>query len=123
VRRFLLYDTLLHELGHLQLVRPKGRTWDRRVASETLAEQFATLWRRRLYSEPFDHSDPVHNAPTEDERTLLPVWERLDKLQRERLVHQVLTAPLASILDLAAVGATEASHIRFLNPVLCFHCK
>src|SRR5690349_11620800 len=55
VRRFLLYDTLLHEIGHLQLVRPKGRGWNRKFASETLAKDFATTWRRDLYATPFDH--------------------------------------------------------------------
>ena len=101
VRRFLLYDTLLHELGHLQLVRPNGRGWNRKFASETLAQEFAISWRRELYSTSFDHPDPVHNSPTDDELGMLPLWERLDKPQRLKLVHIVLASPHQTIPDLS----------------------
>jgi hypothetical protein len=63
VRRFLLYDTFLHELGHLQVVDPSARNVRRRFASESWAQKFANDWRRRLWSKPFDHPDPVHNSP------------------------------------------------------------
>jgi hypothetical protein len=63
IRRFLLYDVLLHELGHLQIVDARAKTVRRKFAMETKADEFATLWRRRLWSAPFDHPDPVHNPP------------------------------------------------------------
>ena len=69
VRRFLLYDTFLHELGHLQIVVPSAKTVRRRFASEPLARQFANRWRRALWAEHFDHPDPVHNPPVREEST------------------------------------------------------
>jgi hypothetical protein len=63
VRRYLLYNTFLHEIGHLQVARPDVKRTRRRFASETLAQSFANRWRRRLWQETFDHPDPVHNAP------------------------------------------------------------
>jgi hypothetical protein len=118
VRRFLLYDTLLHELGHLQLVRPKGRGWDRKYASEPLARQFANEWRRELFAGPFDHPDPVHNAPTEDELGTLSLWERLDKPQREKLVRLVLGAPHPTLPDLSTFGTLAPDQLKFLRHVL-----
>jgi hypothetical protein len=74
VRRFFLFDVFLHELGHLQIVDPDAKTPRRRFASETLAQRFANRWRRRLWSEHFDHPDPVHNPPTSDElETATPI--------------------------------------------------
>lgn len=70
VRRFMLYDVFLHELGHLQVVRPRARAPRRKFAREVLAQRFADHWRRRLWSEPFDHPDPVHNPPAASERDL-----------------------------------------------------
>jgi hypothetical protein len=63
VRRFMLYDVLLHELGHMQIVRPEERAVRRRFADETLACEFAARWRAALWSEPFDHPDPSHHPP------------------------------------------------------------
>jgi hypothetical protein len=85
VRRFLLYHVLLHELGHLQLVGAAPGAWDGEFASETLSDEFANEWRGRLYSELFRHSDPVHNAPSDDELEALGVWAVLDKSQRGRI--------------------------------------
>jgi hypothetical protein len=62
-RRFLLYDVLLHELGHLQVVNEKTKSERLRFAREKCAQEFADRWRRKLWSEHFDHLDPVHNAP------------------------------------------------------------
>ena len=118
VRRFMLYDVLLHELGHLQLVRPKGRGYGRKFASEPLAQRFANDWRRELYSEPFDHPDPVHNSPLADELATLPLWERLDKALKEELVHLVLAAPHTSLLDLSGFGVLAEPQARFLRRVL-----
>jgi hypothetical protein len=63
IRRFLLYDVFLHELGHLQVVNEKTKSERLRFAREKRAQEFADRWRRKLWSEHFDHLDPVHNAP------------------------------------------------------------
>ena len=63
VRRFMLYDTLLHELGHLQVVDPKAKNNRRQFGHERVAEEFSVTWRRRLWSQPFDHADPAHHPP------------------------------------------------------------
>jgi hypothetical protein len=67
VRRFMLYDTFLHELGHLQVVDESAKSERRKFAMERRAEEFATEWRTRLWMNPFDHPDPVHNAPSHAE--------------------------------------------------------
>jgi hypothetical protein len=64
VRRFMLYDVFLHELGHLQLINAKRQSEKLRFAHERNAEEFADQWRRKLWSEYYDHADPVHNAPS-----------------------------------------------------------
>ena len=71
VRRFLLYDVFLHELGHLQIVDPKASSVRRKFAGQTKAQQFANRWRARLWSQPFEHSDPIHNPPSEVELELV----------------------------------------------------
>src|SRR5262249_4826590 len=45
VRRFMLYDVFLHELGHLQIVEPTARTLRRKFAREHRAQEFADYWR------------------------------------------------------------------------------
>jgi hypothetical protein len=67
IRRYLLYDVFLHELGHLQVVDASAKAERRKFAMETKAEEFAAFWRRRLWHEPFDHPDPVHRPPTAEE--------------------------------------------------------
>jgi len=67
IRRFMLYDVLLHELGHLQVIVPKSTNPDRKFASESKANDFANHWLTQLYSETFDHPDPVHNKPSTEE--------------------------------------------------------
>jgi hypothetical protein len=67
IRRFLLYDVFLHELGHLQIVNDLRRSERLRFAREKLAQQFGMAWCQRLWSLPFDHPDPVHNPPGSDE--------------------------------------------------------
>jgi len=116
VRRLLLYDVLLHELGHLQLVNPKTRNWDRRFAAEKLANKFADDWRRRLFAEHFDHPDPVHNAPSRTERSLVPFWQHMNKCQRKKLVHIVLTG-LGELPELESIGTLEDSQVEFLRRV------
>ena len=118
VRRFLLYDILLNRLGQLQLVQANGRRGEPKFASEMEAREFATSWRRELYSKPFDHPDPVHNSPTDDERAMLPLWERLDKNQRLELVRLVLSAPHLEMLDLSLFEPMDAACRRFMGVVL-----
>src|SRR5882724_542255 len=63
VRRFLLYDVLLHELGHLHLINGNARSERLKFAREKLAQAFAVHWCNQLWSVSFPHPDPVHNAP------------------------------------------------------------
>jgi len=67
VRRFMLYDVFLHELGHLQIVEPEAKRLRRKFASETKAQEFADYWREKLWLNRFDNADSVHNPPTSDE--------------------------------------------------------
>ena len=71
IRRFLLYDVFLHELGHLQVVDAEARSDRLKFAREKLAQEFAARWCKTLWSEPFDHPDPVHNPPTREEMEVL----------------------------------------------------
>jgi hypothetical protein len=67
VRRFMLYNVFLHELGHLQVFdegRPSRRL---RFYHEKLAQEFADSWRHRLWSSRFEHPDQVHNRPVPEE--------------------------------------------------------
>jgi hypothetical protein len=104
VRRFLLYDVLFHEIGHLQIVDPAASRVTRKFASETRAQEFADELRRTLYSEHFEHLDPIHNAPEPVELELLDVWARLDKERRALLVKHVLSPRQ---LDNAAMAVFE----------------
>ncbi|MDR3623171.1 MAG: tetratricopeptide repeat protein [Paludisphaera borealis] len=67
VRRFMLYDVFLHELGHLQIVDEKAKSIRRKFADETRAQDFAEYWCRTLWSQPFEHPDPVHRPPSPEE--------------------------------------------------------
>jgi len=118
VRRFILYDVLLHELGHLQLVDPKGRSWRRKFAAETKANEFANTWRRTLWAERFDHCDVVHNAPSSDEMEFIGVWEQLDKAARYRLLIHVLEAPHVECPDLDFLGELTEAQERFVQLAL-----
>lgn len=69
VRRFLLYEVLLHEIGQLQIINPDSKDLRRKFAVNTKAQEFADFWRKKLWKEHFDHPDPVHNRPTPDELT------------------------------------------------------
>jgi hypothetical protein len=118
VRRFLLYDTLLHEIGHLQIIDAKASSENRKFASETRAQEFAAELRRTLYSEPFDHPDPIHNAPTAEELSTLTVWNRLDKTQRGSLVRLTLSVPQDDALELAQLGPLTSEQLAFLSRVI-----
>lgn len=67
VRRFMLYDVFLHELGHLQPINENARSLRLKFARETLAQTFAVEWCNRMWSGPFAHPDPVHNPPAPEE--------------------------------------------------------
>ena len=69
IRRFLLYDVFLHELGHLQIVDEEAKSVRRKFADETKAQEFAMNWCKFLWSAPFDHPNPVHNPPSPEELT------------------------------------------------------
>lgn len=71
MRRLMLYEVFLHELGHLQVVNESGKSERLKFAREKLAIDFARQWRRRLWSTTFVHADPVHNAPTAQEFTTI----------------------------------------------------
>jgi len=73
VRRFMLYDVFLHELGHLQRVNNKTSPARLQFAREKLAQEFALVWCKRLWSQPFPHPDPVHNPPKPEELASLGV--------------------------------------------------
>jgi len=67
IRRFILYDVFLHELGHLQLINERSSSDRLKYAHEKLAQAFAMEWCDRLWSKPFEHPDPVHNPPSPQE--------------------------------------------------------
>lgn len=67
IRRCLLYDTFLHEVGHLQVINPRAKSERRKFAMEACARAFALRWRRLLWSQPFSHPDPAHHAPGAEE--------------------------------------------------------
>lgn len=120
VRRFLLYDVFLHELGHLQIIMPKNSNNNRKFASETLAQKFADDLRRELWKNHFDHPDPVHNIPQTDELATISLWQNLDKKQRFKFVEIVLNAPHEKIPDLSEFGEINDEQNCFLNRALCF---
>ena len=67
IRRFLLYDVFLHELGHLQIVDAIAKSERRKFAMETRAQDFAMNWCKRLWTQPFLHADSVHSPPSNTE--------------------------------------------------------
>jgi hypothetical protein len=79
VRRFILYDVLLHEIGHNQIIDPKAKSIRRKYAQEKKSDEFATYWRRLLWTNYFDHPDPVHNPPSKEE---------LEKIGKEEEINQ-----------------------------------
>jgi hypothetical protein len=81
VRRFLLYNTFLHELGHLQIIDAKASRLQRKFASETRAQEFADYWRKRLWDQPFEHPDPIHHRASADELAALVETETLARIK------------------------------------------
>jgi hypothetical protein len=69
IRRFLLYNVLLHEIGHLQVIDEQAKFVKQKFAGEWRARQFARHWRKSLWPQPFEHPDSVHFPPgSEDHR-------------------------------------------------------
>ena len=66
VRRYQLYGALLHGIGLLQIINPDRKS-SLLKTRRTKIEEFAAYWRGKLWSEKFDHPDPVHNPPDEKE--------------------------------------------------------
>ena len=123
VRRFMLYDVFLHEIGHLQIIDPGNSNIKRKFASETKAQEFADGLRRKLWFSYFDHPDPVHNSPQPDELSVIPFWQGLDKEQRFKLVRLAVRAPCEKLPDLSEFGALEEEQYRFLVRALCYEKK
>jgi hypothetical protein len=108
VRRFMLYDVFLHELGHLQIVNPRANRLRRRFASETKAQEFANYWRGRLWSQPFHHEDPVHNPPSTLELAQLAKAHNCD------LFRQSSRDPNASMTTSIAVEGSGITSIVYV---------
>jgi hypothetical protein len=119
VRRYLLYDVLLHELGHIQVVDAKASDFRRRYAGETLAQRFADNLRHELWSEPFDHPDPVHNPPSDAEVSMLALWQLMDKQKRGQLVLLALSAPHSKLPPLDEFPPLSPVQASFLQQALC----
>jgi cytochrome c-type biogenesis protein CcmH/NrfG len=115
VRRFIPYDVLLHELGHLQVIDQKAKTTRRRFASETLAQDFAEHWCRKFWSGPFDHPDPVHNSPLPEELAAVHEgWAAANADYKTGLFHTQ-----SNRYDMAVQFLTRAVE-RFPNHALAF---
>ena len=74
--------------------------------------------RRTLYSESFDHPDPIHNAPTPAELAMLAVWSRLDKAQRANLAGLVLSGRRPDNAALSTFEPMTTEQRGFLSRVL-----
>jgi tetratricopeptide (TPR) repeat protein len=86
VRRYQLYYTFLHELGHLQIVLPDKTNPRRKYMGERKAHEFANYWRKKLWAKEFDHPDPVHNPPSKEELRLLKSgWIKAHNLYKKGL--------------------------------------
>jgi hypothetical protein len=72
VRRFLIYDVFLHELGHLQVVDSRAQSARRKFADERRADDFATYWRHQIWSGGYPSWDPAHHPPSKEELAALP---------------------------------------------------
>lgn len=74
VRRYLLYHTFLHELRHTQITQSEKKFTREKIPLEKLANEYADFWRGELYQNHFNHSDPVHNLPSEGEKERLKLY-------------------------------------------------
>ena len=118
IRRFLLYDVFLHEVGHLQIVDQLNPDFSRKFASEKKAQDFADNLRRELWKTPFEHPDPIHNSPQEDELLIISLWQSLNKQQRFNLVDIAIRAPHEPLPDLSEFGEIDEIQMKFLSRAL-----
>ena len=88
IRRFLLYDVFLHELGHLQLVDDRARSDRLKFARETLAEEFAVAWCNDSGRSPLltPTRSTIHQPPWSSR-----LWVRQWRLGRNRRVRNRCT--------------------------------
>jgi hypothetical protein len=121
VRRFMLYDVFLHELGHLQLIDKDARSVRRKFAHETRAQEFAVYWSDRLWSAAFSHPDPVHNQPAPDELTRLCAAEvsssKLGAIRADRLAKCAVQAIGLSVARSAGSGRLRGASSK--GALLC----
>jgi tetratricopeptide (TPR) repeat protein len=111
VRRFMLYDVFLHELGHIQFVDRKAKSTRRRFAGETRAQEFAEHWCRELWSQPFDHPDPVHGPPSPDEiETLRENWKDANSDYKKGLLYEKAGRQEEAVLLLSRAVGRYPSH-------------
>jgi tetratricopeptide (TPR) repeat protein len=115
VRRFMLYDVLLHEIGHLHVVDGRERSVRRKFADETIAQDLANRWREDLWSTHFDHADPVHNPPTAEETAALSRWGEAHAEYRRGMAAEGDTARqhherAAELYPAHSHALTELSH-------------
>jgi tetratricopeptide (TPR) repeat protein len=101
IRRFMLYETFLHELGHLQIVDKNRKSEKMRFAREKLSDEFSAFWRKKLWDKKFNHNDPVHNKPTTSE------------LKRIQVLGSGLTkkAQIQKLLELDAISYPDDDEI------------
>ncbi len=89
VRRYLLYNTFLHELGHMQMINRKSKSIRRKYAGETKAQNFAEYWCKTLWSKPYGHHDSVHNSPSTAElEGLYSGWDQGHCEYKKGLIYE-----------------------------------
>lgn len=116
IRRFMLYDVFLHELGHLQIINDNAKSVRRKFAMETRAQQFAMYWCKQLWSQRFEHADLVHSPPTQAE-IADPDPEMTDllrKIRQEPDDPQLYQQPGKLHTDRRDFDAALAAHMRSL---------
>jgi tetratricopeptide (TPR) repeat protein len=67
----MLYEVLLHEIGHLQVVEATARNARRKFADEKYAVDFAQEWRATLWAGDKDRVDSSHHPPSAEELSRL----------------------------------------------------
>jgi tetratricopeptide (TPR) repeat protein len=125
----MLYDVLLHELGHLQIIDPRAKSVRRKFGMETRAEQFAIYWCKQLLAQAFPHEDPAHNAPTPEEFSdldpeLTDLRRRAGMRPGDTELHQRLGKLCAQRLDWeAALNSSPNDPFANLYVGNCYYAK
>ena len=119
VRRFMLYDVLLHELGHLQLIDGDASSKRLRFAREKFAQMFAAQWCIRLWSVRFPHPDPVHNPPKSVSVRVCPSDQHSLSRTRGRSRRQCLRIPILLFVyretAVSGTGPLKSGHGKRLH--------